>query len=137
MISLSIRRAAPADVPRLRQLAAQAPTAAHWSPSHYDALFAVASPSRLALVAADKSAAERLVGFLIARCLPAEWEIENVVVDETARRAGIGSSLVRSLASEAFAAGASSIILEVRESNLSALRLYESIGFSSEGRRKS
>ena len=46
------------------------------------------------------------------------------------------SSLVRELLAEARAAGAASVILEVRESNRPALRLYESIGFKPEGRRK-
>jgi [ribosomal protein S18]-alanine N-acetyltransferase len=137
MISLPIRRATPADLPRIRQLGRQAPTAGHWSASQYDPLFSPASPARVALVAVSESADAPLVGFLIARCLQQEWEIENVVVDDQTRRSGIGSSLVRRLVQEALTAGASSIILEVRESNLPALRLYENIGFRSEGRRKS
>jgi len=88
------------------------------------------------LVAVDDGADEPIVGFLIARCLPEEWEIENVVVEENARQAGIGSSLVRCLEQEALAAGVWSIILEVRESNAPARRLYEKNGFTSEGRRK-
>jgi [ribosomal protein S18]-alanine N-acetyltransferase len=137
MISLPIRGATPADLPRIRQLELQAPTAAHWGASQYDTLFSPASPARVALVAVSESADAPLVGFLIARCLPQEWEIENVVVDDQTRRNRIGSSLVRRLVQEALTAGASSIILEVRESNLPALRLYENIGFRSEGRRKS
>jgi ribosomal-protein-alanine N-acetyltransferase len=44
---------------------------------------------------------------------------------------------VRELLAQARAAGALSVVLEVRESNLLAARLYENIGFKSEGRRKS
>ena len=77
-----------------------------------------------------------LHGFLVARCLPEEWEIENVVVDENRRRQGIARSLIEELTSAADSADVRSIILEVRESNLAALGLYENIGFKEEGRRK-
>ena len=73
-------------------------------------------------------------GFLIARCLLDEWEIENIIVDERHRRRGVGSSLVRELLVEASNAEGGSVILEVRESNRPALRLYENIGFKAEGR---
>jgi len=89
------------------------------------------------LVAENDHNDVEVVGFLIARCLASECEIENIVVDDRHKHRGIGTALVRRLLSEAEAAGATSIILEVRESNLPARRLYESIGFTSEGRRKS
>jgi [ribosomal protein S18]-alanine N-acetyltransferase len=136
MILPPIRRAIPADLPHIRQLAAQASTAADWSPSQYDLLFAGEGPRRIARVAARESGAEIVIAFLVARCLDDEWEIENIVVDEKQRREGVGSALIRHLAAEAAASGARSILLEVRESNHQALRLYERIGFRCEGRRK-
>ncbi len=42
---------------------------------------------------------------------------------------------MRKLLTEARRDGATSVILEVRESNRPAVRLYESIGFRLEGRR--
>ncbi len=136
MILLSIRRATPADLPNIRQLEAQTPTAAHWSAAQYEALFAAEVPHRIAFVATCKSGVELVVAFLIARCLNDEWEIENIVVDENRRQTGVGSALVRRLAGEVSAARGEAIILEVRESNIPARRLYEKIGFTAEGRRR-
>jgi [ribosomal protein S18]-alanine N-acetyltransferase len=132
---VNVRPATPADLDCICRLEAQTPTAAHWNASQYADLFTPETLTRVALVACN-SGEGPVVGFLVARCLPEEWEVENLVVDANARHAGIGSSLVLQLAREAAAAGAASIILEVRESNRRALRLYESIGFKFEGRRE-
>ena len=102
----------------------------------YKELFSSEAPERIVLIAAEESDDATVLGFLIARCLPDEWEIENVVVDASRRRQGIARSLIQELKVAADLAGVSSIILEVRESNLAAVRLYESIGFTREGRRK-
>ena len=48
---------------------------------------------------------------------------------------GVGSALVRELVREAGRSGAAAVLLEVRESNAGARRLYEKIGFSEIGRR--
>ena len=143
---MRIRRATSADIPQIRKLEDRATTAAHWTQGQYDSLFSSDAPARVVLVATSEAATSEVatsepveslvLGFLVARCLLDEWEIENVVVDEAARRRGVGSSLVRQLAAEARAAGAAAVILEVRESNAPAQQLYESIGFSIEGRRK-
>lgn len=131
---VQIRRATPADIPQIRDLERRAPTAAHWSAVQYDALFAHDAASRVVLVAED-SIDITINGFLVARCLPDEWEIENLVVDINSRQRGIGASLVRVLVERARVAGVHSIVLEVRASNRPAVRLYETIGFIQEGRR--
>lgn len=131
---MRIRSATLEDIPQIQVLEAQSSTAAHWNAAQYDALFAKDAPRRIALVAQDD---RPLIGFLIARFLAGEWEIENIVVDERHKQRGIGTTLVRRLLSEAQAAGATSAILEVRESNAPARRLYEKTGFTSEGRRSS
>jgi ribosomal-protein-alanine N-acetyltransferase len=116
----------------MRTLEAQAETAAHWSAREYDALFAPEAPRRIALVAA---AGDALRGFVIARCGPDDWEIENVVVAPEHRRLGIGSELVREVLRAAQDAGAAAVLLEVRESNAAARQLYERLGFATAGRR--
>ena len=131
---MEIRYATAADVAEIRRMEEQASTAAHWNSAQYDALFANDAPRRIALVAHNDL---QLIGFLIARFLAGEWEIENIVVDERHKQRGIGTTLMRRLLSEAQAAGATSAILEVRESNAPARRLYEKTGFTSEGRRNS
>ena len=120
----------------MRELEPQADTAAHWSAAQYDALFAADAQARIAIVAVEECDDAFTHGFLVARCLPDEWEIENVIVEAESRRRGMGASLVRELLAAARSAGVLSVILEVRESNGPALRLYENIGFRLEGRRK-
>ncbi len=73
--------------------------------------------------------------FLIARCELDEWEIENVVVAANQRRRGIASQLIAELMRLAGQARATSVLLEVRESNLAARRLYEKLGFTQFARR--
>jgi len=132
-----IRRATLADATPIRALEVQAATAAHWTREQHEALFAAEARPRFVLVAQNDASDPEIVGFLVASCLTDEWELENIVVDDRQRNRGIGTSLVRRLVSEAQTAGAASIILEVRESNNPARRLYESIGFTPEGRRES
>jgi ribosomal-protein-alanine acetyltransferase len=120
----------------MRELERRSETAAHWSATQYEALFAANARERIALIAAEESPEAPIRGLLVARCLDDEWEIENVIVDESHRKRGLGSLLVQELLEEARKAGVGSIILEVRVSNLPALRLYENIGFKQEGRRK-
>jgi ribosomal-protein-alanine N-acetyltransferase len=130
---MPIRPATPADIPLMRALELQADSAAHWAEREYGALFASEAPKRIALVA--PAAADNICGFLIARCGLDEWEIENVVVATGRRRSGIGTALVDELLRQAGIGRIPAILLEVRESNHPARRLYEKIGFSEVGRR--
>jgi [ribosomal protein S18]-alanine N-acetyltransferase len=128
-----IRPARVADISAMRSLEQQADTAAHWSEREYAALFAPKSPQRVSLVAQDDI--EQICGFIVARCEADDWEIENVVVAAGQRRRGIGRALVREILGGAREAGAGSVVLEVRESNLAAGQLYEALGFVEAGRR--
>lgn len=130
-----IRGATPDDVPLMVALEQQAQTAAHWSAREYNALFSPEAPRRVALIAAAEGDASQISGLAIARCGQDEWEIENVVVAEEQRRGGSGTALVQQLLQKAREAGATSVLLEVRESNTAARRLYEKLGFSEIARR--
>jgi ribosomal-protein-alanine N-acetyltransferase len=132
---VQIRPAIPADIPSIRTLEQQADTAAHWAEREYDALFAADAPERIAVVAANESDTAQVCGFVIARCAHDEWEIENVVVARDHQRLGIGTKLIRDLLLRVETAHATSVLLEVRESNLAARRLYEKLGFSQQARR--
>ena len=142
-MTLSIRIAEPADIPALFTLEQSSTTAAHWSHDHYTDIFATATPTlmrRLALVAVDTSPSHGIVcGFLIARIVAteweSEWEIENIVVAESSRRQGIGSQLLTNFLTRAQLHPGTTAILEVRESNLPARKLYERFNFLAEGKR--
>ena len=64
-----------------------------------------------------------------------EVEILNLAVLPVLRRAGRGTRLLCLALRLAVQAGAERAILEVRESNIPALRLYRSFGFTQIGRR--
>src|SRR5271166_4235814 len=129
------RSAIPDDIPTIRALEQQAESAAHWAEREYDALFAPGAPTRIALIAMEEADIGQVRGFVIARCALDYWEIENVVVAREAQRLGIGTKLSRELLRRAHAEGDTSVLLEVRESNLAARKLYEKLGFSQQGRR--
>lgn len=63
-------------------------------------------------------------------------QIVTVGVLPAARRRGLGRTLVRALIAEARRRGASEVLLEVREDNEAARRLYEGEGFTNLGRRR-
>ena len=110
---------------------------AHWTEEQYHDLFGAEGelPARVALVAEEVGAAA-LAGFLVARYLPPEWELENIVVAPSVRRRGIGKQLLDTLLVQAQQTHSVAIFLEVRESNVAARRLYEKLGFNENGQRK-
>jgi ribosomal-protein-alanine acetyltransferase len=132
-----IRHATPDDVPSIRALEQESETAAHWAAREYNVLFDAEAPTRIVLVATSETGTEGVCGFAVARCATAEWEIENVVVAQEKRRRGVGIKMVREVLLQGQLAGATSVLLEVRESNLAARRLYEKVGFSQQRRRSS
>ena len=77
-----------------------------------------------------------IAGFLVARHLAPEWELENIVVSPSSQRRGIGKALLRTLLLRARDADNGAVFLEVRESNAAARGLYESAGFRQAGKRK-
>ena len=128
---MQVRDATAADLPALLALERDAPTAAHWSEAEYHRLFAAPS-GRLALIVRDES----VRGFIVAREVGLEWEIENIVVASAFRRCGLGARLVQELLEMACNRGAQALYLEVRESNAAARALYSKLGFAEIGRRK-
>jgi len=130
-----IRLATLSDVPQMLHIERQAAIAAHWSAEQYESLFLPDTPCRTILVATDESNESMILGFLVSVGACDEWEVESVVVAESVRRRGIGSSLMRELIGRAIAAGTEALILEVRESNTAARQLYEKNGFIQESRR--
>jgi [ribosomal protein S18]-alanine N-acetyltransferase len=128
-----IRSAALNDVPAILAIEQQAPGAAHWTSEQYKKLVG----SGVVLVAEDAAdEAGQLCGFVCAKAVAGDWEIENVVVAAAFLRGGIANELLRNLIQRAAGEAASAILLEVRESNLPARRLYEKHGFREVGRRR-
>src|SRR6476469_7345985 len=75
--AVKIRLATPEDVPHLIELDRASGTAAHWTAAQYQDLFRSDSASpRLLLLAEEPD--ESVVGFLVARHVTPEWELENI-----------------------------------------------------------
>jgi [ribosomal protein S18]-alanine N-acetyltransferase len=132
-VKLSIRAARAADLPAMMSLEKRAATAAHWSAEQYEPLLGGSNPGRVALIMIEEPS---LQGFVIARVVGDEWEIENIAIAGPARRRGLGTRLLGELLDRARAHGAAAIFLEVRESNRAARALYEKWALLESGRRR-
>ncbi len=128
-----VRRAVPADLTRVQEIAAVNRAAAQWSEQQYDTLFADKGEQYLMLVIEDDKQVE---GFIVARLAGDQWEIENIAVEVQAQRRGKGSQLFCEFLKQARQHG-TAVFLEVRESNIAARKFYEKMGFVEAGRRKS
>jgi [ribosomal protein S18]-alanine N-acetyltransferase len=58
-----------------------------------------------------------------------EVHINTIAVDESMRRCGLATALLEHVLADVTSAGAAQATLEVRRSNVAALRLYERLGF--------
>lgn len=141
--SVRVRRANSADIPAMMVLDQESPTAAHWSRAQYESVLTTSNPLSqrvgwvVELGGKPPSEAPELLGFLIAHRVDTEWELENIIVAEGARRRGIGTSLLNEFIEHVRAENGSAIFLEVRESNQVARSLYRKAGFEETGARKS
>lgn len=81
-------------------------------------------------------AGEETVGYAGAQLVMGEADITNVAVRSDYRRQGIAAELMLEIQRQCSASGITQINLEVRESNLSAIHLYEKVGYQVTGRRK-
>ena len=131
--TIRVRPAAPADLPRLVEIASHSATAAQWNQAEYHKLFAPEQPqSRTALIVEQN---ETVAGFIVGRQAGDEWEIENIAVTGSARRCGLGTRLLGEFLDLVRSRGGSAVFLEVRESNHAARALYEKWAFIEVGRR--
>jgi [ribosomal protein S18]-alanine N-acetyltransferase len=126
-----IRKAELVDVPRLVDLSGEAHTASQWNAQQFVRL--IHASEKLCLVTDEDQVA---YGFAIASAIAGEMEIENIVVSPQRRLRGWGRALLERLIEHAREKDVKKIFLEVRESNLPAIMLYRSLGFTESGRRK-
>jgi len=77
-----------------------------------------------------------IVGYVLYWLLPGAADIHNVAVHLDFRRRGIARQLLGRVLTQARAQSATRVTLEVRKSNVAAIKLYESIGFLTTGTRQ-
>jgi ribosomal-protein-alanine N-acetyltransferase len=78
----------------------------------------------------------RIVGYVLFWLLPGEADVHNLAVHSEFRRQGIGRLLLQQVVIEARRQFLTRIMLEVRQSNIAAQKLYQSMGFVASGIRK-
>jgi ribosomal-protein-alanine N-acetyltransferase len=133
MTAYTIRAASPIDITSIMAIELEAETAAHWPKAEYERIFEPDNVPRIALVI--EGGGGQISGFIVARCIDKEWELENVAVRPVSRSQGLGRALVERLLQLAREAPAARVFLEVRESNRPARSLYSQLGFQETGLR--
>ncbi len=78
---------------------------------------------------------ENLSGYIGCHFVCGDGAMTNLAVHPDFRRKGIGQALLTALEDEGRRIGALAISLEVRKSNLSAIKLYEKMGYTMVGER--
>lgn len=122
-----IRKAVQGDLAAMCEIEKEC-IADPWSLAAFESSFAAEGAVFLAAEAENGE----ICGFITANAVLDEINIYNVAVREGFRRLGIASALL----SELEKLKPYSINLEVRESNASAIALYEKCGFEQVGKRK-
>jgi ribosomal-protein-alanine N-acetyltransferase len=117
------------DVDAVLTIQAACPEIAQWSAWDYES---VARGEMMGWVADDERG---IAGFLVARKLVGETEILNFAVRADIRRQGTGTALLEQTLAWSKSIGAKTVILEVRASNMAAIRFYERHGFVVTGKR--
>ena len=120
---MTVRGASAEDLPAIAAIQEASPEASQWEPASY-----------LHHECSVATHGGRVLGFLVVRQVaPDEREILNLAVNPSERRQGVARKLLENELRRA----KTRWFLEVRASNSSAVKLYESAGFREAGRRES
>lgn len=124
---MKIRPIASGDLPDVLRIQHESALNSGWHEDDYRRL--IEAPGGLILVAYEDSPGP-IAGFVAANLILDHAELLSVAVEPEMRRQRIGKSLLLEACRYMRDAGALSISLEVRASNLPAIGLYHSVGFA-------
>jgi len=130
-VNLELRRLELDDldgIERIERVSYRTP----WSRSMF--MSELAKPSSRSLGAIDE--AGTLVGYLVLSKHVDAWHVMNVAVAPDHRRRGVASALLSRLLDLTRADAERGHTLEVRVSNIGAIKLYERVGFEARGVRR-
>ena len=91
------------------------------------------NPLSLWLIAEEEGT---VLGYVGSQTVLDETDMMNIAVQPECRRRGIAAALIGELVNQLRERGSHILRLEVRESNVPAIALYESMGFTQLGLRK-
>lgn len=132
---LRFREASSTDIDALMQLASASKQAPHWSRAIWESMLTPRDDAAARAVFLAESARD-LRGFVVVSAAGDAAELESIAVAQTARRQGIGRTLLAHATRWAASHGALRIELEVRASNQAARALYQEAGFTEQGLRR-
>ncbi|WP_239544419.1 GNAT family N-acetyltransferase [Marinomonas foliarum] len=131
-VPISLRPAIASDLPAIIQLDALS-NPHPWG----EKLVADALQSRENWILESVGSTPHVVlGWLTASVVLDQSELELIVIDSSVRRQGLARQLMMVWSETVAQQDVSELLLEVRESNVGAISLYESLGFELVGRRK-
>jgi len=136
MTDIAIRPATAADLESIATLERDV-FADPWSLASFDeALRSDACRFLVAVSASGRGPRGAIAGYAVGACIVPEASVDSIAVRADQRGAGLGSRLLDALLRALACGGATTAFLEVRVSNVAALRLYEQRGFVLNRRRR-
>lgn len=126
-----VREMRPGDVPFVAEIERRS-FAVPWSEETFRRLLRVGETRAWTAAGPDGEVA----GYAVSWSRRRGAQLGNLAVAPERRREGLGRRLVRTAVRAAAADGAEHLLLEVRESNRAALRLYRTAGFRLLGRKR-
>jgi ribosomal-protein-alanine N-acetyltransferase len=123
MSGIKLRKMQPHDIRAIMEIE-QASFTAPWSElSFLNDMYNADSLSKVALIE------NRVVGYVCTRYVLNEGHLLNLAVHRDFRRRGIATELMNTVLEELKEKGCTLLYLEVRVSNLDAIKFYERFGF--------
>lgn len=105
-----------------------------WDSEHFNS--ELAKPHSVVWVLTDDETDQIVAGYIVFWLQVESCSLLNVAVHMDYRGVGFGEKLIRAMINEVVRTEYPRIILEVRKSNLGAIKLYEKIGFKKTHERK-
>ena len=131
-VEFSIRRFEPSDTKSLANLEKEC-FSRPWSEESLLTEFSKRNSFCFVAIAIQNS---NIIGYIGCYYVLDECYITNLAVSSLARGQGVGSTLVEKVLKEAMQRNFAFVTLEVRISNIVAIKLYKRLGFKEQGMRR-
>ena len=135
-MQLSVSKLTPRDIPAILDISIECGLCL-WSADAYRAEITRDDAIMIKLADSEREA----LGFAVGRIFEIgrdkfTVELTNIGLRESIRNQGFGTTLLKAFLEKCHEIGVSSVILEVRESNATAIAFYRKFGFETSGRRR-
>jgi ribosomal-protein-alanine N-acetyltransferase len=136
-LQVRIRKVRKTDIDRIIDIERSWHHLSHWSiDSYYRLLNDDGFTSSFVAEAEEEAGQLRIIGFVIFHIVSGVSEIYNIAVEASFARTGIGKQLMTTVIDESRKRSANKVVLEVRKSNVGAIRFYDNFSFRITGERK-